>query len=139
MEDDFGAEEEAVGTTEMDPLELEQLLISLFKEADQDESGYLDFNEFAQLMATSDIGLSKKELEYLLAEADENSDGKVTYQEFVPLAVEVSLGLGILPFKSNGTSRSTSDAVNISGDGERIFSYLPKILKHPKNLKIQKK
>jgi len=89
VDDDFGAEEEAVGTTDMDPLELEQLLIGLFKEADQDESGFLDFKEFAQLMSTSDIGLSKNELEYLLAEADENQDGQVTYQEFVPLAVEV--------------------------------------------------
>mmetsp|Transcript_59071 Transcript_59071/g.117393 ORF Transcript_59071/g.117393 Transcript_59071/m.117393 type:complete len:499 (-) Transcript_59071:423-1919(-) len=77
------------GTTQFSVQQLEQTLISLFKEADQDNSGTLEFAEFAQLMATASIGLNSSELQLLLAEADENSDGLVTYQEFVPLAVEV--------------------------------------------------
>jgi len=86
-EDDEGGL--AGGTTDMDPLELEHMLIALFKEADRDGSGSLEFHEFAELMSTASIGLNKAEVKLLLAEADENSDGQVTYQEFVPLAVEV--------------------------------------------------
>lgn len=79
---------ELAGDTELDVVELEQLLISLFKEADSDNSGSLDHDEFTNLMATADLGLSKQEVKMLLAEADENNDGTITYQEFVPLAVE---------------------------------------------------
>lgn len=77
------------GTTEMTPLELEKLLIDLFQEADQDGNGVLDRKEFEGLMQTAALGLSKLELDLLLAEADENADNQITYQEFVPLAVEV--------------------------------------------------
>ena len=79
---------EVAGDTGMDEVELEQLLISLFKEADKDGSGSLDHAEFTELMATASLGLSKQEVKMLLAEADENNDGTITYQEFVPLAVE---------------------------------------------------
>lgn len=89
--DEFGEDElnpEVGGATEMDAVDLENLLISLFKEADADGSGSLDAAEFANLMATADLGLSKNEVKMLLAEADENMDGGISYQEFVPLAVE---------------------------------------------------
>jgi len=69
--------------------ELEEMLIGLFKEADQDGSGYLDHDEFLQLMETADMGIKKQEMHMLLAEADENADGNISYAEFVPLAVEV--------------------------------------------------
>ena len=85
---DFEEEGELAGTTEMDVLELEKLLISLFNEADTDASGALDHAEFQQLMATADLGLSKAEVKVLIAEVDEDADGKITYQEFVPIAVE---------------------------------------------------
>jgi len=86
---DDGDAEEVVGTTEIDTVDLEQDLIRLFQEADSDGSGFLDFDEFAQVLNTADLGLSVNELKLLLSEADENSDGKVTFVEFVPLAVEV--------------------------------------------------
>jgi len=87
--DEMDLNPELSGTTEMDINELEKVLIGLFKEADADNSGTLDQAEFAEVMATADLGLSKSALKTLLAEADENNDGVVTYAEFVPLAVEV--------------------------------------------------
>ena len=88
-EDEEELDDDVGGTTGMDPVALEAMLIGLFKEADQDNSGTLDFSEFVELMATADVGLSKQDLKMLIAEADENSDGSVTYTEFVPLAVQV--------------------------------------------------
>ena len=91
-EDEYGEDElnpELEGGTGMDVVDLENLLIELFKEADTDNSGTLDPAEFAGLMATAQLGLSKQELKFLLADADENSDGSISYAEFVPLAVEV--------------------------------------------------
>jgi Ca2+-binding EF-hand superfamily protein len=88
-EEFFEEEAEVGGTTEMNPVELENLLIDLFQEADADNSGTLDVEEFAKLMETANMGLSSAEVKLLLAEADENSDKTISYQEFVPLAVEV--------------------------------------------------
>ena len=58
--DEYDEEEEVAGTTDMDIGDLEQLLISLFKEADQDESGALDHDEFVQLMQTAEVGLGRR-------------------------------------------------------------------------------
>lgn len=87
--DDDELNPELAGTTGEDTVDLEQLLISLFQEADKDGSGSLDRTEFAALMATASLGLSESEIKLLLAESDENADGSVSYAEFVPLAVEV--------------------------------------------------
>jgi len=87
--DDDELNPEVGGTTQMGTLDLEGLLIDLFKEADKDGSGTLDPSEFAELMATASLGLSANELKLLLAESDYDSDGKVSYAEFVPLAVEI--------------------------------------------------
>lgn len=87
--DDAAELSEVGGTTELNPVELENLLVDLFREADTDGSGSLDLAEFEKLMATANLGLSTSEVKLLLSEADENADGCVSYQEFVPLAVEV--------------------------------------------------
>lgn len=91
-EDEFEADElspEIEGSTGMDAVDLESMLIGLFQEADADGSGALDAEEFAQVMETASLGLSKREVQSLLAEIDENSDNSISYSEFVPLAVEV--------------------------------------------------
>ena len=87
--DEMAMDTDVGGASGMDAVDLEAMLINLFKEADQDGSGALDFDEFVALMNTADVGLGKAELQMLVAEADEDSDGKVTYTEFVPLAVQV--------------------------------------------------
>jgi len=87
--DDDELNPEVAGTTDFDPVELESMLIDMFKEADADGSGSLDTAEFTKLMATANLGLSRAEVDMLLAEVDENTDGTISYSEFVPLAVEV--------------------------------------------------
>uniref|UniRef100_A0A7S3FJ78 EF-hand domain-containing protein n=1 Tax=Haptolina ericina TaxID=156174 RepID=A0A7S3FJ78_9EUKA len=90
-EEDFddAPEEPVAATTGESVQDLEEILISLFKEADQDSSGKLSFDEFATLMQTAELGLSNSDVHLLLAEADENDDGEIAYEEFVSLAVEV--------------------------------------------------
>lgn len=82
-------ENEMNATTGEDALGLEQVLISLFKEADADNSGALDYDEFHELMMTADIGLSRADIQMMISEADEDESGQIEYAEFVPLAVEV--------------------------------------------------
>ena len=92
MEEEFDAEEldpGISGATGDDVVDLEQLLISLFKEADKDGSGSLDLAEFEELMTTANLGLSKQELKMILADIDEDQNAQISYSEFVPLAVEV--------------------------------------------------
>lgn len=55
-------EPETDGTTQLNAIELENLLVELFKEADKDGSGTLDASEFAELMATANLGLSSHEV-----------------------------------------------------------------------------
>lgn len=80
---------EVDATTGEDTIDLEQMLIGLFKEADADGSGSLDYDEFYQLMMTADIGLSKADIQLMISEADEDESGHIEYAEFVPLAVDV--------------------------------------------------
>ena len=88
-EDLVGPSDAVTGMTGDDAQDLERLLIHLFTEADEDRSGFLDHNEFRQLMLTADLGLDKADINLLLAEADEDQNGNIAYAEFVPLAVEV--------------------------------------------------
>ena len=69
--------------------DLEALLVNLFKEADVDGSGALDYKEFRAVMKTAQLGLSSDDVKHLLAEADEDGNGLIEYAEFVPLAVDV--------------------------------------------------
>eukprot|EP01032_Pedospumella_encystans_P029673 gene29673-33504_t len=77
-----GSENEDLGT-------LSALLINMFKEADDDNSGSLTFDEFQQLMEQVELGISPQELRFVISEADENENGVVDYEEFVPLAVDL--------------------------------------------------
>ena len=78
---------------EMDDAELQGFIMDMFMRFDTDESGYLDRREFKQLMQSSELGLSKKEVRRIMSEADENDDGVLEYREFVPVMVEIVHGL----------------------------------------------
>lgn len=69
--------------------ELEELLVSVFNDADKDGNGYLDPSEFAQLLDTADLGLGPMEKKQLLVLADANGDGRIEYAEFAPLGADV--------------------------------------------------
>lgn len=61
--------------------ELEQLLVSIFNDADKDGNGYLDRGEFSQLLDTAELGLEQSEKIALLSMADCNGDGHIEYKE----------------------------------------------------------
>jgi Ca2+-binding EF-hand superfamily protein len=67
----------------------ERQILKTFMSADKDNNGFLDRNEFIECIRAVDMGLTKKEIMYLMAEIDVNADGKVQYDEFVPLAVQI--------------------------------------------------
>ena len=69
--------------------DLRNLLIRLFKESDLDNSGFLAFDEFENLLAKNEIGLSGNELRFVIAEADNNGNGVVEFEEFIPLAIDL--------------------------------------------------
>lgn len=69
--------------------DLRNLLIKLFKESDLDCSGFLAFDEFEDLLAKIEVGITGQELRYVIAEADDNGNGVVEFEEFVPLAIDL--------------------------------------------------
>ena len=69
--------------------ELDATLRAAFDSADADGNGVLDPSEFLAALQNADLGLSKKEMNLLLAESDLNGDGVVEYEEFVPMCFEV--------------------------------------------------
>ena len=73
----------------LSPAELEELLVSLFREADKDGSGALSLHEFKDCLASVDLGLPESEARRILCEADINGDNEIEYAEFVPLAVDL--------------------------------------------------
>ena len=72
-----------------DLVSLRALLISMFKEVDDDANGYLTYDEFEMLMDKVELGIQPTELRYVIQEADENENGVVEFDEFVPLAVDM--------------------------------------------------
>mmetsp|Transcript_12555 Transcript_12555/g.34323 ORF Transcript_12555/g.34323 Transcript_12555/m.34323 type:complete len:457 (-) Transcript_12555:138-1508(-) len=65
--------------------DLESVLQDMFRQADTDGSGGLSRSEFVGCLRNSGLGLTRKEINVLLAEVDEDADGMVTYEEFLPL------------------------------------------------------
>eukprot|EP01035_Chromulina_nebulosa_P018004 gene18004-23642_t len=46
----------------------------MFREADSENSGYLTFDQFQQLMEKINLGISSQELRFVISEADENEN-----------------------------------------------------------------
>ncbi|GMH40511.1 hypothetical protein BSKO_08415 [Bryopsis sp. KO-2023] len=69
--------------------ELEELVLRLFAEADEDQSGYLDRRGISQVLLHHDLHLNARQIRSLLAEADENDEGLVNYTEFVPTVTNI--------------------------------------------------
>jgi len=68
---------------------LRSLLLTMWKQADDDGNGYLTYDEFEGLMEHVELGISNSDLRYVIQEADENENGVVEFDEFVPLAVDL--------------------------------------------------
>jgi len=69
--------------------QIERSMMKMFFEADVDNNGVLDKQEFLACMTNLDLGLTRKEITYLLSQVDTNQDGFVSYEEFIPVGVGV--------------------------------------------------
>mmetsp|Transcript_49815 Transcript_49815/g.128165 ORF Transcript_49815/g.128165 Transcript_49815/m.128165 type:complete len:446 (-) Transcript_49815:191-1528(-) len=69
----------------MHPDEFESMVKDAFNAADEDASGFLDRKEFRQCLKASDLGLTRKEINILMAEVDADDDGTISLSEFYPL------------------------------------------------------
>jgi hypothetical protein len=58
---------------------VERELIAMFQRADVDASGFLDAEEFAQLLLNSKWGFTKEDVEVVMKAHDANSDGALVY------------------------------------------------------------
>ena len=61
----------------------ETIALNMFKKLDTDNSGYLDSNEFNNLLLSLGAELSQEELLEALAEIDEDGNGKIEASEFI--------------------------------------------------------
>ncbi len=73
----------------MDRDQLNALLLSIFQAADADGSGALDRSEFQKALKSTDLGLTRKEINGLLHAVDVNENGLITYEAFAPLAFDL--------------------------------------------------
>lgn len=53
-----------------------------FYSCDRDANGFLDREEFEELMSSSGIFLSKMDSNYLMRHFDHNKDGRISFHEF---------------------------------------------------------
>eukprot|EP00892_Ulva_mutabilis_P003953 jgi/Ulvmu1/192/UM001_0196.1 len=65
--------------------ELEGIMARVFREADKDNSGTLDKNEFKLCLQTAELSLTRKDINLLMAKVDVDGDGCIDYREFVPI------------------------------------------------------
>ncbi|KAA0169840.1 hypothetical protein FNF27_06863 [Cafeteria roenbergensis] len=68
---------------------LENTLRDMFNRADADGSGKLSRTEFQTALRESGLGLTRQEINVLLAEVDEDEDGEIDYEEFLPVCFNV--------------------------------------------------
>jgi len=73
----------------MEDAELQEYVLDLFLEADADKSGYLDHQEFKQVLNAANFNLSKKDIRRIMSECDTNDDGVLEYREFLPVMVDI--------------------------------------------------
>jgi Ca2+-binding EF-hand superfamily protein len=62
--------------------ELEEAALEIFQAYDVDNSGALDRHEFMDCIRAMEMGMTRKEILYIMAQADANSDGNFSYEDF---------------------------------------------------------
>ena len=89
----------------MSPEEFARFALDVFTEFDKDKNGALDVWEFKDVLRSTALDLSKKEIREIISEADVDGDGKVDYHEFVPIFHEL-----VGAIKSKMEARELHDA-----------------------------
>jgi Ca2+-binding EF-hand superfamily protein len=112
---------------------LSTMLINMFKEADDDGSGSLTFDEFQKLMEQVELGISAQELRFVISEADENENGVVDYEEFVPLAVDL-----IQSFRARNRAKTMNSQEDVLVDDQIIAAISTTELKKASDVCLEK-
>merc|ERR1712216_976025 len=66
----------------MDKDQYKQMLLSYFRAHDVDNSGFLSRKEFKECMKSSELGLTRQEINALMSEIDVDGDGNISLEEF---------------------------------------------------------
>ena len=71
--------------------EFEDACLHVFQQADHDNNGTLDVNEFWSVLNSKSLNLklSQTEMNSILEAADVDKDGVITYNEFVPVVKQL--------------------------------------------------
>lgn len=69
--------------------ELQKIMMDVFTNADADGSGQLSRKEFLSAIKEADLGLTRKEINVLMAKVDADGDGNISYEEFAPLCFDI--------------------------------------------------
>ncbi len=72
--------------------ELDEILTTIFQEADTDRSGSLDLGEFERCLGDIRIGITRKEVKLLMFETYAK-DGRIDYEAFKPLCMKLLVEL----------------------------------------------
>jgi len=72
---------------------LRKMVSQIFVGYDADQSGRLEFAEFRKCLNDSQLGLSEKQISYLMSVSDADADGSIDYQEFQVLFFEALVEL----------------------------------------------
>jgi len=85
---------------------LRTMLINMFREADREQKGSINYDDFLFLMEKNDLGITNQELKFVISEADENDDGFIAYGDFVPHAVDMIQAFRSRTFAKHGSDNS---------------------------------
>jgi len=118
--------------------EYESIIAEAFREADVDGSGYLSRNELRSVLKAADIGLTRKEVNLLLASVDLDHDQKISFDEFRPLFHEVMVEVMSNVFLKNSKSQSDVEvylqdccrAADPSDSGHLTVKQMRRVLQH---------
>ena len=100
----------------MPKAELEQLLGDVFRQTDVDGSGTLDRREFSRCIREAELGLTRKEINALMAEVDEDGDGNVSYGEFLPLCFRILVDVVSQDFANDSVPSDEKDLAQFFDD-----------------------
>merc|ERR1711988_591567 len=73
----------------MDKDQYKQMLLQYFRAHDVDNSGFLSRKEFKECMKNAELGLTRQEINALMAEIDVDGDGNNSLDEFDGIFFEI--------------------------------------------------
>lgn len=89
--------------------ELEDVLTEMFRQADTDGSGMLSRSEFRNALKSTKLGLTRREINVLLAEVDTDADGQISYEEFLPLCFNLLVEIVSQEFETASTPSNEAE------------------------------